>query len=327
VMRVVVTGAFGFIGSHLCALLSERGDRFVAVDACTYAAVNRRFVEDLRGLERVVVGRVESPSTWGAVSRTVGPFDGVLHLAAETHVDRSIGLEPTTLRESDDVGGPLAFVRSNVEGTALVASFCASTSTPLVHVSTDEVYGDVEGAAAPSVEGDPLRASSPYSASKVAAEYVVAAWRRTFGLRSRVVRPSNAYGERQTRDKLIPVAIGRLSRGEPVPLYAGGLQSRQWVSASDVALGVVAALERGRDGDAYNLGGSVVSSNRDLVEALAREVPSAPRPAWVEVADRPGHDVAYRVDSRAAEAALGWRPSSDVVSSIRSLVAAYSSKP
>jgi len=324
VMRVVVTGAFGFIGSHLCALLSERGDRFVAVDACTYAAVNRRFVEDLRGLERVVVGRVESPSTWGAVSRTVGPFDGVLHLAAETHVDRSIGLEPTTLRESDDVGGPLAFVRSNVEGTALVASFCASTSTPLVHVSTDEVYGDVEGAAAPSVEGDPLRASSPYSASKVAAEYVVAAWRRTFGLRSRVVRPSNAYGERQTRDKLIPVAIVRLARGEPVPLYAGGLQTRQWAHASDVAAGIVAALERGEDGEAYNLGGEFVLSNRDLVEALASKIPRAPRPAWVSVADRPGHDAAYRIDSRRAREVLGWTPTRPIRSEIEALVSAYS---
>lgn len=304
-MNALVTGGFGFIGSHLCQALSAAGHRFYIIDAGTYAAVNDEFVRALPGYIGARRANISHASAWD-LGQMDTP-DVVFNLAAETHVDRSLGRVPTTLAASRD-DALSAVVDSNVLGAARAAAVCASWSVRLVHMSTDEVLGDAADVCGWK-PGDsvsritalseiyPLRPSSPYSAGKAAAEGFIAAAVRSSGLDCVVLRPSNVYGARQTRDKIIPVAIRHLSRGRPVPLYAGGVQVRQWLHASDLAAALIRAVAV--PAGTYNVPGPDLLTNRDLCAllrgALSRRSFPVPASAYETTADRPGHDVAYRI--------------------------------
>jgi dTDP-glucose 4,6-dehydratase len=334
----IVTGGFGFLGSYVCEALSAAGWDFVVIDSLRPEAVNEEFVSGLRGYTPGSAGDVADPGTWERAARFLfrgEKVDAVFHLAAETHVDRSLGLDPTTL-------APLAadpverLYRTNVIGTARAAEFARSVGAHLIHWSTDEVYGDCVRlpaqlrAGGPATVADcvmrrmeeaPCVPSSPYAASKVAAEAVVHSWVR-LGLRAAILRPSNAYGARQARDKLIPVAIGHLARGEPVPLYDGGWQVRQWIHAEDIVRAALKAVDLQAEGT-WNIGGPSLLQNNRLVGILAHPNAFRTKP----VPDRPGHDAAYAISSARAERDLGWKPARSIEQDAAAIFAAYASVP
>ena len=323
---VIVTGAAGFIGSALVRLLISRGaDRVVSVDSLSYAGdvarlteaggePRHRFVElDVRdGESLLALFESERPRT-------------VYHLAAETHVDRSID-------------GPEAFVQSNTVGTMRLleaarryhasASDAERSAFRLVNVSTDEVYGSL-GDDGAFTESSPFDPRSPYSASKAAADHMASAYVHTYGLPVLVTHASNNYGPYQFPEKLIPLALTRALAGSSIPLYGDGSNVRDWLHVDDHANALVKVAERGRPGEVYLIGGSNERSNRQLLDTLLSALNElAPkggdyRDLVTLVSDRPGHDFRYAVDSSKAERELDWRPTVPFAEGIRSTVAWY----
>lgn len=295
-MNVLVTGGAGFIGSNLMRLLrTERPAwRVVTFDALTYAGN----LENLAGLERDPGHTFERGDIRDAVRvrevLSAHAIDAVLHLAAESHVDRSIQ-------------GPGLFIETNVAGTQVLLDAAHQRGVRrFLHVSTDEVYGS----AAPGErfhEESPLRPSSPYSASKAGADLLALAYHRTYGMDVVVTRCSNNYGPCQFPEKLIPLAIATALEERPVPLYGDGQQVRDWLYVDDHCRGLLAALERGRAGAIYNLGAGVDSTNLELVRRLLNLLGKPPS-LLEHVADRPGHDRRYALDTARARTELGWSP-------------------
>lgn len=333
--RVLVTGGAGFIGSTLLKqLLARPATRVLNVDALTYAGLPES-VEKLAGDPRYAFAQqdiVDAAGLFSAV-RSFQP-DTLIHLAAESHVDRSIT-------------EPGAFVRTNVEGTAAVLRIwrdyrdelaqtdsAAADRLTLVHTSTDEVYGPLEPGLS-AREGDSYLPSSPYSATKAAADHLVQAYRTTYGLNSIIVCPTNNYGPRQFPEKLIPLATLRAMRGQPIPLYGDGQQVRDWLHVEDNAAGILAAAERGRIGETYHLGAaasdrpSAEITNRQVVGAICDAVDreqsggQSTRGLIETVADRPGHDRRYALDSSKARAELGWEPQITFAEGLASTVEWY----
>lgn len=307
-MRVLVTGGAGFIGSALVRhLVAERGDDVCTVDKLTYAGNPA----NLASLEGRANHRFEALDICDAVSMRslVADFapDALMHLAAESHVDRSIE-------------GPADFVQTNIVGTytllEAVREFRASESRDcrFIHVSTDEVYGSL-GAEGLFTEESPYRPNSPYSASKAAADHLARAWCRTFGLPVIVTNCSNNYGPYQFPEKLIPVAILRALDGERVPVYGDGMQVRDWLHVEDHVRGLAAVLDGGRAGRTYNIGGNCEKTNLEVVRTVLRAVASSRGEVadsllgLIEfVPDRPGHDRRYALDATRIAAELGWKP-------------------
>jgi dTDP-glucose 4,6-dehydratase len=307
--RILLTGGAGFIGSHFAEhALSEAIERLVVLDALTYAgrrdrlaAVDgdRRFVF-VHGdvCDRAVLDRLFAEHD----------FDAVAHLAAESHVDRSIA-----------DGAP--FVHTNVVGTfavvdaARAAWAAVGDRAPrrLLHVSTDEVYGSL-GATGRFTEASPYAPSSPYAASKAAGDHLARAYCRTHGLPVIVTHASNNYGPRQLADKLVPRAIRAAIDGAPIPLYGDGRHVRDWLFVVDHVRGLWAALTRGRPGETYDFGGGAELENRDTVARAADAVddalgrPRTSRRLVTPVPDRPGHDFRYALDASKARRELGWEP-------------------
>jgi dTDP-glucose 4,6-dehydratase len=295
-MNVLVTGGLGFIGSNLVRLLlAERpGWRIVNLDLVTYAANP----ENLGGIEegpsyRLARGDVADRGLVAELFRTEG-FDAVLHCAAETHVDRSL-----------EDGG--RFLRTNVEGTLVLLEAAAEARIRHVQVSTDEVYGTLEPGDPPFTEETPLRPRSPYSASKAAADHLAMALHHSHGLDVVVTRCSNNYGPYQHPEKLIPLMITSAIRGLPLPVYGDGRQRRDWIYVEDHCRGLLAALEHGRTGATYNFGGGADWENISVVRTVLQLL-RADQGLITFVADRPGHDRRYEVDSAKARRELGWKP-------------------
>ena len=290
--HVLVTGGAGFIGSHLVdALLADAATRVTVLDRLSIGG-SRENLAHHEGDDRFrfVLGDARDGAT---VDPLVASVDVVVHAAAETHVDRSIE-------------GPLAFVESNVLGTATVLEACRHHATRLVMVSTDEVYGERPQGVEPFPEGAPLRPRSPYAASKAAADLLCSAYRTTYGVDVAIVRGTNAYGPRQL-ERVIPTFAVAALRGEPLPVYGAGEQRREYLHASDWARGVVAVLERGEPGGVYNVGSGSEITTVDLARRILAVV-GAPGDRIASVPDRPGHDFRYGVDD-ARLRALGWTPS------------------
>ncbi len=289
-----VTGGCGFIGSNFIRWLleSEPDIAVVNFDALTYAG-NLQNLADLHGHPRYrfIKGDItDRPSVEAGI---VGA-DGVIHFAAESHVDRSI-LD----------SGP--FVRTNVLGTqVLLDAARAAKIKRFVHVSTDEVYGSL-GETGFFTESTPLHPNSPYSASKAASDLLVQAYVHTFGMDAVITRCSNNYGPYQFPEKLIPLFITNLMQDKQVPVYGDGMQIRDWIHVRDHGSGVFAAWKKGKAGEVYNFGGRCEKPNIELTQLLI-DLLGKSRSLIKYVQDRPGHDRRYAIDCSKAERELGWRP-------------------
>ncbi|MFP3287941.1 MAG: dTDP-glucose 4,6-dehydratase [Acidilobus sp.] len=271
-VRAAVLGGAGFIGSAVVRELNSRGVRPLVFDLLTYAGR----LENLRGADyEFVRGDIRGAELHEALS--VFRPEVIINLAAETHVDRSIY-------------APQDFITTNVVGTVNVLEAARRLGARLLHVSTDEVFGDssIYGCAD---ESSPLRPSSPYSASKASAEHFVFAYVRTYKVEALVARPSNNYGPRQHPEKLIPKAIIRTLLGLEVPLYGSGLQRRDWMYVEDTARLLVDLALRGEAGRAYNLPGGHTLTNIQVLQLIGKFMGREVRVKRVE--DRPGHDVEY----------------------------------
>ncbi len=324
-MTLLVTGGAGFIGSNFVLdWLAQSDERVVNVDALTYAG-NRRNLSALDGDDRHVFvhGDICDRALLEQLFAEHRPR-AVVHLAAESHVDRSIH-------------GPGTFVRTNVDGTfaLLEAARAHWTSLPpddrarfrFHHVSTDEVYGSLAPDAPAFAEDHPYQPNSPYSASKAASDHLVRAWHHTYGLPVTTTNCSNNYGPYHFPEKLIPLVIVNALAGKPLPIYGDGLQVRDWLYVGDHCSAIRAVLERGRVGEVYNVGGWNEQANRDIVATICalldelRPDPQGPYARLVtHVKDRPGHDRRYAIDARKIERELGWRPAETFASGIRKTV-------
>ncbi len=285
-MRVLVTGGAGFIGSHFVRHLAERGEDVVVLDKLTYAG-NPANLEGVA--HEFLQGDIADPE---AVAAAANGVDAIVNFAAETHVDRSIL-------------GPAEFILTDVLGTQVLLDYARHHGTRFVQVSTDEVYGDVPLGAPACTEDAPLRASSPYSASKAGGELQVFAYVRTYGVDALVTRGANTYGPRQYPEKFLPLFITNALDGQQLPVYGDGRQRREWLHVDDHCAGIELALRAGTAGRAYNIGGQE-RENLDVVRRIL-DLTGASADLVRHVEDRPGHDRRYAVDSSRLRE-LGWSP-------------------
>jgi dTDP-glucose 4,6-dehydratase len=325
-MRVLVTGGAGFIGSAVCRLLlGTHGIPVINVDKLTYAA-NPRSLESIAGDSRYAFERVDicDGAAIKAIFARYQPT-AVIHLAAESHVDRSI-----------TAAGQ--FIQTNVLGTyqllETAREYCERLAPEqrhgfrIVHVSTDEVYGSL-GPSGRFNEQTPYKPSSPYSASKAASDHLAHAWHKTYGLPVIVSNCTNNYGPRQFPEKLIPLTILNALEGKPLPVYGNGSNVRDWLHVDDHARGLIALLKLGNAGEKYNFGGDSERTNLSVVESICdildRIVPAhRPRRSLINfVVDRPGHDLRYAIDASKAYRELGWKPLQDFETGLEHTVRWY----
>jgi dTDP-glucose 4,6-dehydratase len=291
-VRALITGGAGFIGSNFVRRLStERPDWDIRVlDKLTYAG-RRENLADLEGRLDFRIGDICDPE---AVESAIQGCGLVVNFAAETHVDRSI----------DD---PAAFVRTDVEGVrTLLEAFRNSGGKMFVQISTDEVYGSVETGR--STESDPLEPRSPYSASKAGGELLAMSFFHTWGTPVIVTRASNNYGPYQYPEKLIPLFVTNCFEGIRLPLYGDGLNRRDWLHVEDHCSALLAVIDRGVPGRIYNIGAGEEHSNIEVTSAIIRLTGSDPSLVTM-IADRPGHDRRYALDTSRIRSELGWSPS------------------
>jgi dTDP-glucose 4,6-dehydratase len=285
-MRVLVTGGAGFIGSQFARRLASSGDEVVVLDKLTYAG-NRA---NLEGVEHEFhQGDIADPL---AVAQAADGCDAIVNFAAETHVDRSIM-------------GPAEFILTDVLGTQVLLDYARQHKLRHLQVSTDEVYGDIPPDAEPCTEDAPVRASSPYSASKAGGDLQVLAYVRTYGVDALVTRGANTYGPRQYPEKFLPLFITNAFEGLHLPVYGDGRQSREWLHVADHCAAIEIALRRGVRGNVYNVGGQE-RQNMEVVRRILTLTGASPDLVR-HVADRPGHDRRYSVDSTKLRD-LGWAP-------------------
>lgn len=324
--RVLVTGGAGFIGSAVCRLLAAYQDTFVLnLDKLTYAG-NSNSVASLAGRPNYQFSQTDicDRSAVSLLFETFRP-DHVIHLAAESHVDRSIA-------------GATAFIDTNIVGTfsllEAARTYWSGLAEPgrsafrFLHVSTDEVYGSLgdTGLFRETTAYDP---SSPYSASKAAADHLVSAWHRTYGLPAIVSNCSNNYGPYHFPEKLIPLVILNAIHAKPLPVYGAGTQVRDWLYVDDHARALDLIVRRGMPGEKYNVGGRNEQRNIDVVQTICsildRLRPTgAPHARLIaHVTDRPGHDQRYAIDATRLETELGWRAEETFSTGIEKTVAWY----
>jgi dTDP-glucose 4,6-dehydratase len=324
--RILVTGGAGFIGSALLHhLIGETGAQVLCLDKLTYAG-RRQSLDGLTGSGRLELRQADICDA-AAVAVAFADFqpDAVMHLAAESHVDRSID-------------GPEAFIQTNVVGTLRMLEAAAAYRATLagegreafrfLHISTDEVYGAL-GAEGRFSEDTPYDPRSPYSSSKAASDHLVSAWGHTYGLPVLIANASNNYGPRQLPEKLIPLTILNALEGRALPVYGDGRQVRDWLYVEDHVDALMAILQRGQPGRTYNVGAEnerpnleVVERICDLLDAAAPMV--APRRDLIRfVADRPGHDRRYAIDATRLKSELGWVPKQDFAAGLGATVRWY----
>lgn len=308
-MKLLVTGGAGFIGSAVVRQAVARGDDVVALDALTYSGC----IENLAPVASSPRYRFEHADIRdrAALARIFSEHqpEAVLHLAAESHVDRSID-------------GPVDFIETNVTGTfnllETARAYWTDSGQPatfrFLHISTDEVYGSL-GAVGMFTEDTPYAPNSPYSASKAASDHLVRSWHRTYGLPTLITNCSNNYGPYHFPEKLIPVVILSALAGKPIPIYGTGENIRDWLFVDDHVSALLAVLARGRVGESYNIGGDAEVTNIELALMICSTLDvvrpgAAPHSRLISfVPDRPGHDLRYAVDSSRIRSELGWQPS------------------
>lgn len=313
-MTVLVTGGAGFIGANFIFywLKARPGDRVVCVDKLTYAGNLSTLSAALERPEfRFVRADICDRETMDRLFGEEHP-DAVVNFAAESHVDRSI----------ED---PEVFLRTNVMGTAVLLDACRKYGTPRFHqVSTDEVYGDLplDRPDLRFTEKTPLRASSPYSASKASADLLTLSYCRTYGLPATVSRCSNNYGPWQFPEKLIPLMIANALQDKPLPVYGTGKNVRDWLYVEDHCKAIGLILQKGNPGEVYNIGGNHEMENIALVRRICQEL-GKPESLIAYVTDRKGHDLRYAIDAGKLRRELGWRPETGFDEGIRQTVRWY----
>ncbi len=330
-MKVLVTGGAGFIGSAVIRhILAHTEDRVVNLDKLTYAG-NLDSLVDVSDSERYTFEQVDICDR-AEVERVFSLHqpDVVMHLAAESHVDRSID-------------GPAAFIETNVVGTFILLDAArgywsglseeGQTRFRFHHVSTDEVYGDLEGPEDLFTEETPYAPSSPYSASKASSDHLVRAWLRTYGLPTLITNCSNNYGPYHFPEKLIPLMILNALEGKPLPVYGKGNQVRDWLYVEDHARALYRVATMGVVGETYNIGGHNEKQNLEVVHSLCAilEELAPEKPAGIEryadlityVQDRPGHDIRYAIDASKIQRELDWEPFETFETGIRKTVEWY----
>ena len=306
---ILVTGGAGFIGSHVVRkmVLDHPGSRVINLDALTYAGnlENLKDIED-RPNYQFLKGDIADPELVEGLFAEQ-PVDGVIHLAAESHVDRSIT-------------DPMAFIRTNIVGTVNLLNACRKAwkgtgGKRFYHISTDEVYGSL-GTRGLFTEQSPYDPRSPYSASKASSDHLVRAYHHTYGLPVVLSNCSNNYGPNQFPEKLIPLAIHNIIQNKPVPVYGKGENVRDWLFVKDHARAIDLIFHRGEPGRTYNIGGTNEWKNIDLIRFLCRVMDrKLDRPGGSSeklitfVKDRAGHDLRYAIDSTRITKELGWAPS------------------
>ena len=325
---LLVTGGAGFIGSNfVLATVAQAGEPVVNLDKLTYAG-SLRNLDALRGDARhsFVQGDIADRALLRKLLERHRPR-AILHLAAESHVDRSIE-------------GPAQFVQTNVVGTFCLLeearAYWMQLAAPeraafrFLHVSTDEVYGSLGPGDPAFTEGTPYAPNSPYSASKASSDHLVRAYHHTYGLPTLITNCSNNYGPHQFPEKLIPLMIHHALAGKPLPVYGDGLNVRDWLYVEDHCSALREVLARGQPGAVYNVGGSAEMKNIDLVKMLCALLDDAkPRTGGsyasliTFVKDRPGHDRRYAIDSSKIQRELGWQPQEAFESGLRKTVRWY----
>ena len=329
--KILVTGGAGFIGSAVVRhIIENTQDSVVNVDKLTYAG-NLESLESVENNPRYTFEQVDICDA-KALARVFEQHkpDAVMHLAAESHVDRSID-------------GPAAFIETNIVGTYTLLEVARAywntlsnegkTAFRFHHISTDEVYGDLEGTDDLFTETTPYAPSSPYSASKASSDHLVRAWLRTYGLPTIVTNCSNNYGPFHFPEKLIPLMILNALDGKPLPVYGNGQQIRDWLFVEDHARALYKVVTEGKVGETYNIGGHNEKANIDVVrticQLLEELVPNKPKGVVkyedliTYVKDRPGHDVRYAIDAAKIGRELGWKPQETFESGIRKTVEWY----
>ena len=322
-MKILVTGGAGFIGSAVVRLAVSRGHEVVNLDALTYAAN----LENVAPVAQSALYAFEQADirNRAALDRVFAKHqpDAVMHLAAESHVDRSID-------------GPGAFIETNVTGTynllEAARAYWTKQGRPegfrFHHISTDEVFGSL-GETGQFTEDTPYDPRSPYSASKAASDHLVRAWHETYGLPVVLTNCSNNYGPFHFPEKLVPVVILNALHGRPIPVYGDGANVRDWLYVEDHADALLLCLEKGAVGRSYNIGGENEARNIDLVRTICAHLDEmrpvgAPHDRLITfVTDRPGHDRRYAIDPTRIRTELGWRPSVTVEEGLRRTVAWY----
>ncbi|MHB2266557.1 dTDP-glucose 4,6-dehydratase [Aliihoeflea sp. PC F10.4] len=330
-MNILITGGAGFIGSAVVRhLVSDTDHQVLNLDALTYAG-NLDSLSPVSASNRYRFVKADICDAQ-AVAEVFGEFrpDAVMHLAAESHVDRSID-------------GPAKFVETNIVGTYTLLEaarrYWAGLEEParsrfrFHHISTDEVYGDLEGTEDLFTEETPYAPSSPYSATKAGSDHLVRAWRRTYGLPTLITNCSNNYGPYHFPEKLIPLVILNALEGKALPVYGRGDQIRDWLYVEDHARALIEVLLSGSPGRTYNIGGHNEQKNIDVVRAICGllEELAPGKPDGIAryedlitfVADRPGHDKRYAIDASRIENELGWTPSETFETGLRKTVEWY----
>ncbi|MCE4607579.1 MAG: dTDP-glucose 4,6-dehydratase [Caldisphaeraceae archaeon] len=294
-MNYLITGGLGFIGSnfvrYLLSTAKEKDDKIMIVD---YGGIgsNELNLKGLEGSYELVKGDIADRRL---MERLINSAEVIVNFAAETHVDRSIS-------------NPEPFIHSNLIGIYSILEAMRKKKedeVKLVHISTDEVYGDIRQGVAD--EGYPLRPSSPYSATKASADMLILSYARTYGINSIILRPSNNYGYYQFPEKLIPKAIIMALGNKKIPLYGGGWQERQWTFVVDTCEAVYSVIKRGKVGEIYNISSDESIRNVDVVKKILKILNK--NESLMEVTeDRPGHDTRYRTTSEKIRKEIGWRP-------------------
>jgi dTDP-glucose 4,6-dehydratase len=308
-MKILVTGGAGFIGSNFIRhlLASNAGYSVVNYDKLTYAGnlANLLTIADSPDYS-FVKGDICDPL---AVERAMHGCHSVVHFAAESHVDRSIY-------------EPAASIETNLKGTFVLLQVARKLRIErFIHISTDEVYGDLQPGAFAD-ENSPLKPSSPYSASKAGSDLLVLSHVRTYRFPAIITRSSNNYGPFQFPEKFLPLMITNALDDKPLPIYGDGKQQRDWLHVDDNCRGIVAVLERGRVGEVYNIGGSSVDENLSIARRLLRAM-QKPETLLTRVTDRPGHDRRYALDCTKIERELGWKPAVSLEDGLRRTIDWY----
>lgn len=292
-MKLLVTGGAGFIGSNFVRYVhDQRPDWHITVlDALTYAG-NQKNLDSLEPKRFTFIkGDICDAQL---VNKIVANCDAVVHFAAETHVDNS-------------VHAPWPFVQANVVGTYHILEAVRAHGKHLHHISTDEVYGDLEVNDPKFTEKTPYNPSSPYSATKAGSDHLVRAWVRSFGIQATISNCSNNYGPYQHVEKFIPRAITNILTGQKPKLYGSGANIRDWIHAEDHSSAVLTILEKGASGETYMIGADGEKTNKEVLGTILELMDKAPDD-YEPVKDRPGHDLRYAIDASKIRRELGWRP-------------------